>query len=74
MKIFRSNFKNRKHRAQCRGSAVIVFLALLGIMLLLIAASDKAIFHFQRELKLTEQRQIQRLNSQTNAPAKTSEK
>jgi hypothetical protein len=51
---------------QSRGSATVVFLALLGIMLVLIAAGEKSIFHFQRELKLTEKKEIERLNAQTN--------
>lgn len=57
------------HRAGQRGSAVVVFLALLSIMLLLVAANGKVLILLKKELRLTEQRQVQRLEqSQINAP------
>ena len=56
-------------KTQSRGSATLVFLALLGLMLVMIAAGEKAIFHFKSELKLTEKKQIERLNAQTNSIA-----
>ena len=43
------------------GSAVIVLLALLGIMLTFVAANTIAIRSLQRELKLIEKKQVQRL-------------
>jgi hypothetical protein len=52
------------------GSAVIVLLALLSIMVLYIFANLKTLNYLDRELKLVEKRQLQRLaHSQTNAPS-----
>lgn len=65
MKIPSSIFP-RPHRQS--GSAVLIFITLLAIMLMLIAANGSALLHLHRELKLLDQRQIKRLNaSQTNA-------
>jgi hypothetical protein len=65
MKISRFN-RSRPHRQS--GSAVLIFITLLAIMLMLITANSSALFHLHRELKLLDQRQIKRLNaSQTNA-------
>ncbi len=52
------------------GSAIVVVLALLGIMLLYVAANVRALHHLGRELKYVEQRQIQRLNPRV-APTNT---
>ena len=53
-----------------RGSAVVVFLALLAIMLVLVAANSKTLVLLKKELRLVEHQQVQRLErSQTNAPA-----
>jgi hypothetical protein len=78
MKISRFNL-SRRHRQS--GSAVLVFIALLAIMLMLITANSSTLLHLHRELKLLDQRQVERLNaSQTNAtlvvesPAKTDQK
>jgi len=66
MKIQR-NFFTRQNR---NGSATLIFIALLAIMLLLVVANGKSLFHLHREIKLLEQKQIKRLNaSQTNAVA-----
>jgi len=52
------------------GVAIVVILALLSIMLLYITANVRSLHHLGRELRLLEQRQIQRLErSQTNAPS-----
>lgn len=60
------------------GVAIVVILAMLVIMLLYVAANVRALDYLGRELKLLEQRQVQRLNSSTaptnsvsgtNAPA-----
>jgi hypothetical protein len=52
------------------GSAVLVFIALLAIMVILATANSKALFHLHQEIKLLEHRQLERLNvSQTNAVA-----
>ncbi|MGO9588377.1 MAG: hypothetical protein ACLP2Y_19565 [Limisphaerales bacterium] len=65
MKITRFN-RSRPHRQS--GSAVLLFITLLAIMLMLITANSSALLHLHRELKLLDQRQIKRLNaSQTNA-------
>ena len=55
---------------KCRtGSAVVVFIVLLGIMLALVAANGKTLVILKKDLQLIERRQIQRLeHSQTNAP------
>ena len=78
MKIYPAIF-SQSHRQ--RGSAVMVMIALLAIMVMLAAANNRALFHLHRELNLLEHRQIERLNaSQTNAavnvasPAKTDQK
>ena len=50
------------------GSAVILFIALLAIMVILATGNNRALFHLHREIKALEQRQIKRLDaSQTNA-------
>lgn len=65
MKISRFNF-SRRHRQS--GSAVMIFITLLAIMLMLITANSSTLLHLHRELKLLDQRQVERLNaSQTNA-------
>jgi hypothetical protein len=45
------------------GVAVIVILALLSILLIYVLANARSLHHLGRELKLLEQRQVQRLNS-----------
>jgi hypothetical protein len=50
------------------GSAVVIFLALLAIMLVLVAANGRTLLLLKKDLRLIEQRQVQRLErSQTNA-------
>jgi hypothetical protein len=51
----------RHHRQ--RGSAVVVYLALLAIMVILTAANSNTLLHLHRELNLLDQRQIKRLNA-----------
>lgn len=49
------------------GSAVLIMITLLAVMLLLLTANSSALLHLHRELKLLDQRQVERLNaSQTN--------
>jgi hypothetical protein len=51
-----------------RASAVVIFLALLAIMLVLVAANGRTLLLLKKDLRLIEQRQVQRLQrSQTNA-------
>lgn len=67
MKILHSIFTPRRRQ---NGSAVLVFIMLLAVMLILVTANSKALFHLHQEIKLLEQRQVKRLNaSQTNAIA-----
>jgi hypothetical protein len=65
MKIVPSHFTERRRQ---NGSAVFVFISLLAIMMILVAANGNALSHLHQEIKLLEHRQIERLNdSQTNA-------
>jgi len=64
MKIQFDHFGFR--RREC-GMATLIFIALLAIMVILIAANVKTILQLGAEEKLIEQKQIQRLDSQTNA-------
>jgi len=65
MKISASN----SHRRQ-RGFATFFLLALVMIMVMLITINSRMLLHLHGELKLLEQRQVQRLNaSQTNQTA-----
>ncbi len=55
------------------GSAVVIFLALLAIMLVLVAANGKTLLLMKKELQLIEHKQVQRLErSQTNTASPTS--
>jgi len=59
-------------RSSERGLATVVFIALLAIMLILVTAESRALYHLHREVKFLEQQQIKRLNgSPTNAAAGT---
>jgi hypothetical protein len=52
------------------GSATIIFVTLLSIMLVLVAANGRTLVLLKKEVRLIEQRQVQRLQgSPTNAPA-----
>jgi hypothetical protein len=54
------------------GMATVIFIALLAIMMILVMAESRALFHLHREVKLLEQKQIKRLNSSpTNAVTAT---
>ncbi|HWF19221.1 MAG TPA: hypothetical protein VG754_08135 [Verrucomicrobiae bacterium] len=64
MKIPNTSFGGRRRLS---GSAVAVMLALVGMMLVFVAANTVAIRSLQRELKLIEKKQVQRL--QTASPA-----
>ena len=67
MKIPRSIFPPSRRQ---NGSAVLVFITLLAIMVILVTANSKALFCLHQEIKLLEQRQVERLNtSQTNTIA-----
>lgn len=74
MKIFRGHFSQPAGRGHAEpkrseaGSATVVFIALLSIMVILVAINGKALFRLHREVHFIEQQQVKRLNaSQTNA-------
>ncbi len=68
MAFSRSADCRRRGRTGERGSAVVIFLALLAIMLVLVAANGKTLVLLKKELQLIEHKQVQRLErSQTNA-------
>jgi hypothetical protein len=76
MKIFRNHFyrpgagRPATMKRSERGSATVVFIALLSIMVILATVNGKALFRLHREVKFLEQQQIKRLEaSQTNAVA-----
>lgn len=60
--VGRSTFAARRQR----GMAVIVVIALIGLVLILIAGNLRVLFNTGRELKLIEQRQVRRLATRTN--------
>jgi hypothetical protein len=45
------------------GMATIIFITLLAIMMILVTAEARALFHLHREVKFLEQQQIKRLNT-----------
>ena len=50
------------------GMATIIFIGLLAIMMILVAAESRALFNLHREVKFLEQKQVKRLDaSQTNS-------
>ncbi|HKI68613.1 MAG TPA: hypothetical protein VKA67_03430 [Verrucomicrobiae bacterium] len=64
-----------------RGSAVLVFIMLLTVMLILVAADTRALFHLDQQIKLLNREQLKRLdasNAGTNLavrlPAETESK
>ncbi|MEJ0089822.1 MAG: hypothetical protein WDM80_08780 [Limisphaerales bacterium] len=65
----RQDSGNRQMLAQNEsGSATVVFMALLAIMMILVTAESRALLHLRREVRFLEQQQIKRLNaSQTNS-------
>jgi hypothetical protein len=74
MKIQPDNFERGAGAPKRRegGMATVFFIALLAIMLILVTAESRALFHLHREVKLLEQQQVKRLDaSQTNSVAVT---
>ena len=60
-----------RHRGRRSGSAVIVIMALLAIILIYVAANLRTLYILGAELRLLERRQVQRLQGVppvTNAP------
>ena len=76
MNTSRTFNRNQESRTTERGSATLVMIALLAIMLILILANSRTLFNLQRELKLIERQQIERVNTNhdhsTNAVSTTS--
>jgi len=68
MNLLPFNATRLSHRSRQTGSAVIVVLALLALMLIYIAANSRTLFSLGRELKLLERQQIHRLET---TPART---
>ena len=66
MKLSQSNFTRSSNRR--RGSAVLVMLAFLSIIGVYLAGNVRALRDVKQELKLTEQRQIRRLQQVTLQP------
>lgn len=58
MKISRIHPRRRPER----GMATMVFIALLAIMMILVMAESRALYHLHRETKFLEQQQIKRLD------------
>lgn len=57
-------------RAGEGGSATVIFIALLAIMMILVMANTKSLFLLHREVQSLEKQQIKRLDaSQTNSTA-----
>jgi len=50
-----------------QGMVTLIFIALLAIMMILVMAESRALYHLNREVKFMEHQQIKRWNgSQTN--------
>ena len=60
MKIKRNNFVNARERGVV---ATVLFIALLAIMLILVTAESRALFHLHRDVKFLEQQQLKRVTS-----------
>lgn len=56
-------------RRRERGLVTLIFIALVAVMVVLVATNVSTILRLGTEEKAIEQKQIQRLNAQTNAPA-----
>ncbi len=69
----------RRHHQNQRGFLVIALLALISIMLIYIAANLHVLASLKRDIRLLEQKQVQRLNrtfpsptaANTNSPPAT---
>ena len=61
--------KCRRHSQS--GSAVLILLAFLTLMLIFVAATTRAVMMTRKELKLIEKHQMARLAAATNSPQKT---
>jgi hypothetical protein len=74
MKIIPKHFVGGVRAPQrCEGgSATVIFIALLAIMMILVTAETRALIQLRHEVKFMEQQQLKRLNgSPTNNAAAT---
>jgi hypothetical protein len=74
MKIQRHHFERGPGASKRSedGMATFVCIALLAVMLVLVMAESSALFHLHQEMRLLEQKQIQRLEAtQTNSSVVT---
>ena len=63
----RSSILAADWRRRQAGSAVIIVMALLAIMLVYVAGNLRTLYHLGRELRLLERQQIHRLQTATRA-------
>ena len=61
------SFETSRRRPRRAGSAVIVLLALLAIILIYVAANLRTLYSLSTELRLLERRQVQRLQVSTQS-------
>ena len=57
----RHNVSRAKHAGREQGSAAMVVIAIVAIVLLYVASNLRTLDHLNREIKLVERRQIHRL-------------
>ena len=62
-------YLNRNRQHSQRGFLVIALLAIITIMLIYIAANLHVLAALKRDIRLVEQKQVQRLNKSFPAPA-----
>ena len=63
---------SRRNRCRERGSAVFVVIVLLSMMFMYVSANLKLLWQLDRELKLIEQRQLQKFEKPAlTSPGKT---
>jgi hypothetical protein len=68
----KTRFANvRRQRRSTSGSAIVVLLVLIAIMLALIAANTAALDRLTREVRGLEKRQIQRLDPSAKPPVRS---
>jgi len=65
MKISSQASSPSRSKSPEAGMAVLIFISLLAIMVILVMAGLRCVFHLHREVKFLEQQQIKRLNSAT---------
>ena len=65
MKISRQASLPPRSKSPEAGMAVLIFISLLAIMVILVMAGLRCVFHLHREVKFLEQQQIKRLIAAT---------